>query len=836
MYKKELVPVKQKINGTISAAINRYISMGVPLKQLLSDYNDILTYPELLKTAVNPWESINIKKGVTVVCGVSKAEALFNVSAMSLYRQQPITVIKSIYYRNNVRNDSALESIFVDYVLDKITCDQKLLIINPSPIVVELVEHTRKNTAYIVIDQTMASLYSKQFKQTEFIAVDEMHSVSNIDVMIVSTSNIDEKSLQELLKKISTVHAEKIIGIFQTRLINNKESLFWKSILKDQYAVRNVIIMPKEVTNSMPRSKCLVYVEGKVENTELTIQKMEYNRLEKEVSLGDQRLIVTQEELLGCKTINQLWKKTAPVKTKEEKETEYSSAELYAFSREIQLSYALYRDKSGYYAKAYYSATKYTHLPTVRGRALTKRVERGLRAGTIEQVIDALEKIPYINQMSEAIIADITTYYLNTGKSVTLKTLWFCLRTVLQKNPSYDDNIMAALFSKGNTISDLYPDSDNGEAFKEAIGELFEEGEEIQELRLLKMVNMIISEAVKHGYLTENRILPLIPAAQNRATKRQAEVRQALTKRSFESLEEQKMMKYLLPLCVRSSIHLSVLIRMMTGISIREVCGLLWSDYKFNDEIDIFTLSVTKLVNSDGKTSHHILQDNWEKYRVLPLPRLLGKIIQARKEYLIREGLSAQVLEEYPIILPRENIDRMKKGYRPINCKPSSVAEKCREAVKVAEIPQLQIFLPDRDGSELETDFNSYGGDIFRSNFRDKALNVAGFELDEVNYYLGIKRPDTFSQHYCDYTNQYVQLQIARKLDRWAEHYEYGIKTEYSGMSTTRTINGIGDGVPCAEIEIDKNEAENDSITIRVESMHGFNVSVATYKRRINDA
>ena len=834
MYKKKLVPVKQKINGTISTAINRYISMGVPLKQLLSDYNDILTYPELLRSAVNPWESINLKKGVDIVCGVSKAEALFNASAMSLYRQQPITVIKSIYYRNNGRNDSALESIFVNFILDKITCDQRLLIINPSPIVVELIENNRKDTVYIVIDQTMADLYSKQFKQTKFIAVDNMHSVFSTDVMIVFTSNVDDEMLQRVLKNIESIHAEKIYGIYQTRLINNKKSLFWEAISKDQYTVRNIIIVPKEVTNSTPRSKCLIYIEGKTENTEQTIQKMEYDASEKTVSLVDQRLIVTQEELLGCKTINQLWKtRTTPLKSKEDKEgkkTEYSSAELYAFSREIQISYALYQDKNGCYAKAYYSATKYTHLPTVRGRALTKRVERGLRAKSIDQVIDALEKISYRNTMSEAIIADITTNYLNTGKSVTLKTLWFCIRPVLQKNTFYDDDTMVALFSRGNTISDLYPDSDMGDAFKMAIEEQLEEGEEVKELKLLRMLNMVISEAIEQGFLTENRILPLISDAQNRATKRQAEVRQALTKRCFESPEEQKIIKYLLPLCVRSSIHLSVLIRLMSGISIKEVCGLLWSDYRYNDKIDIFTLSVTKLINSDGKITHHILQKNWGKYRVLPLPRLLGKTIQARKEYLIKEGLNAQVLEKYPIILPQEDLNRIRKGYKPIFCKPSSVAEKCRKAINVAEGPSLKVVLPDKEGNEIETDLNIYNGDIFRTNFRDKALNVAGFGLDELNYYLGLKRPDTFSQHYCDYTNQYVQLQMARKLDRWAEKYEFGIKTECSGMSAAKAIRGIGDGVPCAEIEIVKNEADNDSITIQVESMHGFNMSVSSYK------
>ena len=841
MNKKKLIPTKQKINGTISAAINRYISMGVPLKQLLSDYNDILTYPELLKTAVNPWESINIKKGVPIVCGVSKAEALFNVSAMSLHKQQPITVIKSIYYRNSGRNDSALESIFVNFVLDKIACEQRLLIINPSPIVVELIENTRKNTVYTVIDQTMASLYSKQFMQTKFIAVDDMHGVSSTDVMIVFTSNIDEEMLHRVLKNIESIHAEKIYGIYQTRLINNKKSLFWEATSKDQYTVRNIIIVPKEATNSAPRSKCLIYIDGKTENTELTIQKMEYDPSEKTVSLAAQRLIVTREELLGCKTINQLWKKkTSPEKSKEDKErneTEYSSAELYAFSKEIQLSYALYHGKTGCYAKAYYSETKYTHLPTVRGRALTKRVEKGLRAGTADQVINALERVPYNKSMREPIIADIKTNYLNTGEPVTLKTLWFCVRNDLQKNTSYDDDVMAALFSRGTAISNLYPDRDTGDAFKKAIEEQLEDGEEVRELKLLKLVNLVITEAVKRGYLSENRILPLIPVAQNRATKRQAEVRQALTKRSFETAEEQRIVKYLLTVCIKSSINLSALIRLMTGITIREVCGLQWSDFHYDDKIDIYTLSVTKFVDSNGKVIHHVVEENWEKYRILPISALLGRILKARKNYLKKEGLDDQMLEEYPIILSREDLTHMRKGYKPVYCKPAAVAEKCRKTVAVAEIPQFPIILPGNDGNDIETDINSYNGDIFRTNFRDKALNEAGFELDELHYYLGLKKPDTFSQHYCDYTNPYVQLIMARKLDRWLSHYDSRKIADDIRLTSAVTIKGIGDGVPYAEIEAIRDgsassEAGSESITILIESTHGFKIVVSSYDQK----
>lgn len=826
VQKQTLKQHNQRINGTILNAINSYESRGVPLKQLLSDYNDVISYQYELKKAVNPWQYLNSNiKQVPIVCGVSTAEALFCTSAMSLQKQRPIEVLKSIYYRNKSRNDSALERVFVSSFQKSITADEKVLIMNPSPFAVELFESYRNNNIYATIDQTTASLYSKQFKYSEFVPIESIHIVTNVSLIIIFANNVDKKILEKILAYMGTVRARRIYGIIPTRIVNNKMSSFWKAMSASQYTIRNIIIVPKEVSSSTPKNKSFVCIENETENSSITIRKMEYNSFEKSVDLAERKIIVSQEELLTCNTVNALCKETISDKVKK---TNYNSAELYAFSREIQISYILYKRDQGYYAKAYYTETKNTQLTAIRGKALTNRIERGLHEKTTDKVIDALEKIPYLQSMAGVITEDITTYYLNVGKPITLKTLWFCLRDGLQKNCSYDDEFMKELFSRGNVISDIYPEIDKGNDFKQAIKAQFAEGEEIQELKALKMLNLVISEAINKGYLFENRILPLIPVAQNRATKRQAEVRQALTKRSFETVEEKKIMKYLIPLCIKSSIFLAVVIRLMTGISIREVCGLLWSDFHYDETLDIFRLSITKFVDSNAKIIHHVMNDSWEKYRVLPISFLLGEMIMARKEFLNKEGLNDKVLEEYPIVLPREDLSRMQKGYRPIYCKPSSVSEKCREAVRVAEIPQLHIVLPDRDGKEIEADLNNYNGDIFRTNFRDKALNVAGFGLDELNYYLGIKRPDTFSQHYCDYTNQYVQLQMARKLDRWTESYESGTETEYNGKSATGTISGIGDGVQCVEIEFYKSNVENDSIAIQIESMYGFNVAISS--------
>ena len=170
-------------------------------------------------------------------------------------------------------------------------------------------------------------------------------------------------------------------------------------------------------------------------------------------------------------------------------------------------------------------------------------------------------------------------------------------------------------------------------------------------------------------------------------------------------------------------------------------------------------------------------------------------------------------------------------------CKPAAVAEKCRKAVEAAEIPQFPIILPGKDGNDIETDINSYNGDIFRTNFRDKALNEAGFGLDELNYYLGLKKPDTFSQHYCDYTNPYVQLIMARKLDRWLVCYDSRKQADYQRSTAAGTIKGIGDGVPYAEIEVVRGVTEsgdvvNEPITIRVESTHGFMIAISSYEQR----
>ena len=822
-----------KINGTIKEAIKQYESRGVSLNQLLSDYNAVISGPNIRK-AINPWEYLN--KGINkvpVVSGVSTAEALFNTSAMTLYRQKPLEVIKAIYYRNRLRNDSGLEKFFVDSFLFNIQEDKRILVLNPSPFVIEYIEKTRNDNRYLVTDLTMAELYCKQYKAQRFAPLHDMEHISEIDVVAVFIPQADEKSIEKIFDIIELSGADEVYGLMQTRLIDNKSSILWSVLSQEKYFLRDIVIIPNQMSNSSPKKKCMVSLTQCTGEKSVKIQKIEYDSANKEILVSDEGIIALHEELLKCNTVNNLRKRLDQGSLDIKTENVYKTAQVYSFSKEVYLSYAIYQDEKSFYGKVYYSAIKNTQIPEMRGKSLTPRSEKGLRKKTEEDILAALESVPYRSNMTAAIIGDVAKNYLDVQKPVTLKTLWFCQREHLLKNHSYDDVVMRTAFSGRNSITDIYPGIALCDEIKKAVAEQFKTGEEVQELRLLKQINMIIETAISSGYLSENRVLPLLPLAQSRASKRQTEVRQALAKRSFEAVEEERIVRFLKTRYKENSTYLAVGIRMFTGMSIKEVCGLQWNDLHYDKVTGVYTLTVTKYVDNNGKLVSHALEENWDKYRVLPLDENLCNMILSRKQYLVSLGVDESLLMEYPIILARESIEHMRKGYKAEYCKPYVIAGKCREAVTKAEIPSHVIILPE-NGTEIETNINSYGGDIFRTNFRDKALNDAGFGLDELNYYLGLKKPDTFSQHYCDYTNDYVQLIMAKKLDRWTDKYSNNKKQHIinSGKAHEMITGGIGGGVPSAEIEVLTFHEEKDKmVTINVETEHGFDIIVTPITR-----
>lgn len=95
-----------------------------------------------------------------------------------------------------------------------------------------------------------------------------------------------------------------------------------------------------------------------------------------------------------------------------------------------------------------------------------------------------------------------------------------------------------------------------------------------------------------------------------------------------------------------------------------------------------------------------------------------------------------------PLILGAEDMKNLKK--KNIICKVGRAQEYCRKLVKVANIPEQYLLLPDAEG-ERYTDIYKYNGDIFLSNLRMRLNHECKMTAGQICYIIGVEGIDTLS-------------------------------------------------------------------------------------------
>ena len=107
--------------------------------------------------------------------------------------------------------------------------------------------------------------------------------------------------------------------------------------------------------------------------------------------------------------------------------------------------------------------------------------------------------------------------------------------------------------------------------------------------------------------------------------------------------------------------------------------------------------------------------------------------------------------------------------------------------------------------------------------------------MGEINYMIGIGAPDTFSQHYADYSNEFLQTGIIHKLSRWESGYEMIVTRKAMKEPSWGTIKGSGeivsgpfkDGNAAVDLIIKKGDSSGVKITAY--STHGIEVIKTDY-------
>ena len=158
----------------------------------------------------------------------------------------------------------------------------------------------------------------------------------------------------------------------------------------------------------------------------------------------------------------------------------------------------------------------------------------------------------------------------------------------------------------------------------------------------------------------------------------------------------------------------------------------------------------------------------------------------------------------------------------------STVHKVNKHLLSVAAIQENVISILEGD-AQFDVNLNASRNDLFAANFRHKAYHICGFTAGELCHYLGNKGPDTYTRHYCDYGNDFLQYSMVQKLKRWTYVYDSGntkfnmthteeILTENQEYSTGRYLNGLAH----AELTVNLSEANTETIRIEIDCKHGL--------------
>lgn len=846
-FESKIIPaVKLKINGRIKKAVEAYKKKKVPMKVMLTDFLAVKSKQDELAEADNPWAYYY--KGIEgheVESGVSYEETLFRFSAMTLKDQKPSDVINAAFYANKIRNDSDFEVGYVlPLFLNNINQDDSILIVNPSPDMVCFTEQSGRSGErhYAVTDSTVAGLYRHQFPNAEFLTFDQMNT-SDIDAVLITNRDQKTAQIESILSCLSCCSDNtKVLGLVPCAWLDNPKSGAYVKISKAGLTVKQILLVDSKVTASNPRKKMLFVLE-KGEASDIEVFESVFDVKTRQFSVVDQAVDINAESYLrsGMTILARL--KTEKKAEGEKKPAKYNKPEEYKFSEEISLFYKVYSGRKNRSAGvAYYREIKNIKLKTW-GKKLSGDIEKGLRANSREEVIGALEDIVFDDALYPIIRADIGEKYILENQAVTLKTIWFYCWCFLTEIKSYNHEYFLQLF-KEPKLADCVPQTQGGQTIIEAVAISLKLDEEDVPYVAIEQLNMLFKVAVKYKILVFNPLEAYVAEYTSRATERQQDVRNALVKKHFTSEEERKIFSAIIKAksvdgkkffaCTQKSLLLAAAIRLFSGMAIREVAALNWRDFRPVEGTDVYQFTITKFTDVKGKIILHSTRENWKRFRIVPCVNTLSYLLNKRKQYLLERGINEDYLESCPIIMQEERLADM-KDQKPIgHCKPEKISDISNELIRNADISKNEIVLPDAK-NDLVTDFNCYHGDIFLSNFRHKANHLAFMTMGEICYMIGVNAPDTFSRHYCDYTNDYLQKEIVQKLCRWESVYETMVteamyrKPDFGVVdnSWTHVVGPFNGKIAAVDLVVKNTDSTDTKIT--VSSTYGIGLNKTVY-------
>lgn len=795
------VPISRKL-----VEVTRlYRKHKVPGISLLKNYCIFHRYANQLEDAFNPWEEFHRSiKGNNVVTSVSLEETVFNAVARIL-KEKPSDVVRATLYPYPElfgkkggegiasHNDGRFECSFLMSEFEKLAASAKqILIVNPGPDF--LVAWNRKLSQYAcqctvaVSSVYVASAYRTEFKQFKFCLFSDIagHTGKYDFVAVISTNTPEPLDLKLMLSACR--EAGQILALVPQTMVSQADESIGNMLATCGCQARKIIAIATDATISKPRKKMLLLAQKSTKaSVIIPVIFTQCDPNANNLIFEKEYIHIWPEQLISNSTLDKMRKKViADEKKYDSSIKRRNRALIHKFSNEIKLRYTIHIDKHGsFVGEAYYRAISRPE-GTKKGEKWNSRVtQKGLRSKDQQKVVDNIEQAAYYPSISPCIVNDILDYYSDRIEQCTLKTIWFCCRDKLLRQRTYDDALaQTVLFRVDSPLFNIRPAFAKEDDYRSAMqGAIPENSNAV--VKYWKQLNIIMGTAASESFVRFNPIPALLPEVSKKASKQLQNLRNMLSKKTLTLEEESRILAFLNEETATDfgsrkakrfeaeSIWLLGAIHLFTGMSTREVCALTWDNFVKIPNLDAYQLEVYKFLQDDGSITYQLDEKTSKySYRKVPLAPLLAKMLLNRQSYMQAVlGYSEKQIHAMPIIMASECQDPRKLPEK-LFCKFSKATSICRQLIQKADITIQELILPGSDG-DIILDMNKYQGDIFYSNFKHRANHTCAFQRGELSYTLGNKAPDTFSQHYCDYSSDLAQYCMVQKLQRWTYLHEY---------------------------------------------------------------
>lgn len=863
------IRTKQTIHNTRKI----YSSKKISRETLLTDVYQLRVDKDDMAVSYNTYKYLVSKRDkIAIESGRSEYESAFIFGAALIENELPTDIINGIFYYN--RNDN---SINIDYLLPLLRKNagenDTVLIILPSPDLILTWNQTCIKTVYAVPDKEVKGLYQIQFAKipfVSFITFDEIAALSGIDIVMLTSSSLSVQESLELLCSVP-VGAKKIFALLPSTAFSECTD-GQMAFCSNQYRLNEILLLPAEICNSIPRRKIIAFfTDTPADTVSLHSSFIKDKQLFMKSEVGQ----IAVESVFQKETLKAQYKKA--ISTPKELLRDYDKSKAYLFSEEITLNYTTQIRDDYYVGKAYYCSPA-PSSNRKHGDRLSRLIEAGLRSKTEQGLTNALERLPFsdanvnLKDDSDSTLADIIVRELyerfqSNFSELSLKTIWFILRERLNpqknkdskknkssnKNP-YKDEIAQYLFCGSiQNLSRLHPLHAEIEEIQDAMEAVLQNQEDDARLKYWLQLDLIFKAAVKAGILDRNPVQYIIASVSKRATDRQREIRNAMTKKNLETDEENRLLELLsaptqnpqneqseLPLYVINSKALLLAVRFFTGLSNAEACALTFGNILHSKSPNLVQLRIDHSDNDD-----YYIGQKETKFRFVPLVQPLVDMFNARKDYIQQYFGIDFSQKSIPLFYETEPTSPDEALHNKC-CTPKTSAKFGSAIIKKLGLPQQLLVLPGDEYSadSLTIDLFKYQGDIIRSNFKFHANHDAAFTMGELSYYLGIQPPDTYSCHYCDYSNEFIQYGMKEKLLRWTVKHPLlqpkcdSVPPRHMQIALNRIVSH--DTLPqgsypmWSTYQITVPKKHPAEIAIQIEAEHGFAAEYAAYwKERI---